>query len=368
MDGRPAIDADAHVMEPDDLWLEHIDAEFADRAPRRVARDGMAWGQMLVDGAPMYRNYPDELVTLFQRNTEEGYPDAHGDGFSPASYVRALDAQGLDMCYLYPSLGLATAAIDGLDPALAWAIVRAYNDWLAKFVAHDPGRLRPVALVSLHSAEFAAREVDRVVDDLAITSVIVRPNPVDGRPVGHPDHEPFWARCEERGVSVSLHEGCHTMLPAAGADRFTSHFAMHACCHPIEQMMAFVSLVESGTFERHPGLRVGFMESGGGWVPYLLWRLDDLEYKHWRFQVPEVKRKPSEYFHRQCYVSVEACEPYLPRLIDELGADRLLFATDFPHPDHTFGEEIADLRKAPIDEHTRSLMLRDNPARFYGLT
>ena len=190
--------------------------------------------------------------------------------------------------------------------------------------------------------EFAAREVDRVVDDLAITSVIVRPNPVDGRPVGHPDHEPFWARCEERGVSVSLHEGCHTMLPAAGADRFTSHFAMHACCHPIEQMMAFVSLVESGTFERHPDLRVGFMESGGGWVPYLLWRLDDLEYKHWRFQVPEVKRKPSEYFHRQCYVSVEACEPYLPRLVDELGADRLLFATDFPHPDHTFGEEIAD--------------------------
>nr|MDT0665998.1 amidohydrolase family protein [Micromonospora sp. DSM 115978] len=170
------------------------------------------------------------------------------------------------------------------------------------------------------------------------------------------------------GVSVSFHEGCHTKLPAAGADRFTSHFGMHTACPPMEQIMALVALLEGGVLERHPSLQFGFLESGCGWVPYFLWRMDDLEYRHWRFQLPELRMKPSDYFRRQCYVSVEGCEPYLSKILDDVGVSRLLFASDYPHPDHEFGEEVDDVLKADIPPAAKSAIFWDNPARFYGVS
>ncbi|WP_169952723.1 amidohydrolase family protein [Microbispora sp. H11081] len=359
------IDADGHVMEPDDLWVRYIDPAFRDRAPQRLSRTDRGWAQMIVDGEPMYRNYPDELVELFHERTMESYGDYLP--FDPPSQLRALDAQGVDIAFLYPSLGLGAAAIDHLDPKLAAAICRAYNTWLRDFCTADARRLRPVALLSLHDVNLAIAELRHAVERLGMRAVILRPNMVNGRPVGHPDNAPFWAECAALDVTVSFHEGCHTRLPAAGADRFTSHFAMHACCHPMEQMMAFISLVEGGVMERHPDLRFGFLEAGCGWVPYLLWRLDDLEYRHWQFQIPEVKRPPSEYFARQCWVTVEGCEPYLGKLAEDIGTDRLLFASDYPHPDHEFGEELEDVLKAPLAEEVKRRILWDNPAAFYRI-
>jgi predicted TIM-barrel fold metal-dependent hydrolase len=365
--GFRVLDADGHVMEPDSIWVDYIDPAFRDRAPRRVTDTGRAWAQMVVDGTPIYREYPDELVEAFHQRTLAEYRPYAEAGFDAASQVRALDDQGIDVSYLYPSLGLGVVAIDGQDPKLAAAICRAYNRFLRDFCATDPVRLRPVALLSLHDIGMAIGELEYAVGDLGMSAVMLRPNMVNGRSVGHPDTAPFWQRCADLGVSVSFHEGCHTKLPAAGSDRFTSHFAMHGCSHPMEQMMAFVALVEGAVFERHPELNFAFMEAGCGWVPYLLWRLDELEYRQWGFQIPEVKHKPSEYFRRQCYVNAEGCEPYLDRILDFVGADRLLFASDYPHPDHDLGEEVDDVLKAPLPETVKRQILWDNAARFYGL-
>jgi uncharacterized protein len=361
------IDADGHVMEPDGMWCDYIDPRFRDRAPRRASAAGQDWAQMLVDGEPIYRNYPDDLVAAFHKNTIEWYGEFAACGFDPPSQVRALDLQGIDISYLYPSLGLGVVAIDGQDPRLAAAICRAYNRWLAEFCSHAPGRLKPVALLSLHDVGLAVAELDYAVTTLGMRAVMLRPNMVNGRSVGHPATMPFWDACAGHGVSVSFHEGCHTRLPAAGADKFTTHFGMHACCHPMEQMMAFVALVEGGVMERHPHLCFAFLEAGCGWVPYFLWRLDDLEYRHWNFQIPHVKHRPSEYFRRQCYVSAEGCEPYLGKLVDDIGSDRLLFASDYPHPDHGFGEEVEDILAAPLEPAIKQHIFWDNPIQFYGL-
>ena len=320
---------------------------------------------MLVDGVPMYRHYPDDLVDAFQRRIEAEYGEYAACGFDAPSLLRAMDRQGIERCFLYPSLGLGVLAIDGQDPRLAAAIARAYNDWLAGYCDIAPPRLNPVAVVTLHDPADARAEVRRAARGLGMRAVTIRPNPIRGRAVGHGDFEPFWAVCEDAGMAVGIHEGCHTRLPAAGADRFTSHFAMHTCCHPMEQMMAFVSLADSGTLERHPSLRVAFLEAGCGWVPYLLWRMDRLEYPHWGFQVPQVKRPPSEYFRRQCYVSVEGCEPYLVEAARLIGDDRLLFASDFPHPDHAFAEEITDLQASGLSPAVQRRVLGDNALAFY---
>lgn len=364
-DALPVIDADGHVMEPDGMWAEYIDPAYRDRAPRRVQGDGMAWGQLVVDGVPIYRNYPDELVAAFQHNIDRDYGRYAASGFDARSQLVAMDDQGIDEAWLYPSLALGVLAIDGQDPDLAAAVSRAYNRWLADFCSEDPSRLHPVATVSLHSPDTVDAELAWVAGEMGARAVTVRPNPVGGRHLGHPDLERFWAACEDLDLAVGVHEGCHTRLPAAGSDRFTSHFAMHTCCHPMEQMMAFVALVEGGVLERHPGLRVAFLEAGCGWLPYLLWRMDE-EFELWGFQVPQVKRPPSEYFTRQCFAGVEGDEPGLDRAIETVGADRLLFASDYPHPDHGLGQALDELREADIDDAARTQILSVSPRRFYG--
>ena len=362
------VDADCHVMEPRDLWLNYMDVRWRSRAPQPDKNElGREWAQLMVDGIPMYRKYPDTLVEAFHRRTVEEYGDFLKNDFDAHSHLRAMDVQSIDISFLYPSLALGAAAIDGQDASLSTAIVRAYNNWLFDFCVVDRHRLRPVALISLHDCEHAIAELNRVVYDLGIKAVVIRPNMVNGRPVGHTDFEPFWARSEALDVSISFHEGCHTRLPAAGADRFETHFAMHAACHPIEQMMAFISMIEGAVFEDHPGLRVSFLESGCGWVPYLLWRLDDLEFKYWGFQVPDVKKRAVDYFRTQCWVSVEGSEPYLTRVIEEIGSDRLLFASDFPHPDHGFGEEITEILSVGLSEDVIERILSHNAREFYGM-
>ena len=199
-------------------------------------------------------------------------------------------------------------------------------------------------------------------------AVAIPPNPVNGRTLGHPAYEPFWAACERLSIGVALHEGSNVRLPSAGAERFTTRFAHNAASHPLEAMLAFASLLEGGVLERHPRLRIGFFESGCGWLPYWLWRMNST-YEYMRGEVAEnVRMKPSEYFRRHCVVALERGEPGLQELIQMIGTDNLVFGTDYPHTDH--GEDVVDhvmeLRSV-LPEETMRKILWDNPARFYGI-
>jgi len=360
------VDCDAHVMEPDHIWTDYIDAKYKDRAPKRLVNKGRIWGQIHVDDQPIYKKYPDQLVELYQESLRENYGEFLEQGFDAASHVHAMDLQGIDVAYLYPSIGLYVTAIDGQDADLSYAITRAYNDWITDFCSYAPERLRPVALVSRHRTEDARQELLRCVKELKMQAVTVRPNPLNGKTLGDKSLEPFWELCEDLEVAVGIHEGSHVRIPATGADRFESHMAMHACCHPMEQMMAFIALFEAGVFERHPQLRFGFLEAGCGWLPYMLWRLEG-EFKLWSFQVPEVHEKPVNCFKRQCFISGEGSEPNLPAIIDYIGADSMLFASDYPHPDHGLGEELEEWLESSLPEETKRKILWDNAVRFYKL-
>ena len=133
--------------------------------------------------------------------------------------------------------------------------------------------------------------------------------------------------------------------------------------------MALLALVEGGTLERHPGLRVAFLEAGCGFLPYWLWRLDEVEYRSLAGEVEDnVRRAPSAYFRRQCFIAMEPEEPYLSEMLPFIGEDNLVFGTDFPHLDHdagVVGHALA-LRGRLPGEALRKI-LWDNPCRFYGL-
>ncbi|MDI1480350.1 amidohydrolase family protein [Polyangium sp. y55x31] len=361
------IDADRHVVEPIELWKQYLEEPFREHAPYYACVGGRQTPRLMLNGEPVFHKISEravrELAAVGARRGDELWA-----GRDPALQIRAMDRSRIDIALLYPTNTLFLLGIDTIDPALAGAITRAYNRWLHDFCAYDPARLRGVGVVNVHDPAAMVDDLERVAA-WGWKAVVLRPNPVKGRLLSDPAHEPFWDACERLGVAVALHEGAHARVPTAGADRFETRFALHACSHPMEQMMAFLALVEGGVLERHPGLRVAFLEAGCGWLPYWLWRLDEVEYRHLSGEVAEnVRRKPSEYFRRQCFVAIEPDEPYLPELIRHIGEDNLLFGTDFPHLDHD--SDITG-KLAPLERElpggVLGKILWDNPARLYGL-
>ncbi len=254
-----------------------------------------------------------------------------------------------------------------MNPQLAVALTRAYNNWLHDFCKYDKQILKGVGAISLHEPKEMVGELRRIAS-FGWKAVFIRPNPIKGRILSHPAYEPFWAECERLNIAVAIHEGTHGRLPTTGTDRFDTRFGMHACSHPMEQMMAMLALIEGGVLERYPNLKVGFLEAGCGWLPYWLWRMDE-EYENLAWEVKDnVKMKPSEYFRRQCFISIEPSEPYLAQIIDFIGSDNLIFGSDYPHIDSDayIIDKITSL--STISPKIIQKILWDNPMRFYGLT
>lgn len=359
------IDADSHVMEPHGLWEKYLEPRFL---PHLSSTEGPGLGELLVDGEQICDRVSSELQARGLLHLARHYREAMLAGFDAASHVAALRRAGYERTFVHPTLGLWLFAIDSMEAELACALVRAYNDWLFDFCGHDRAFLNGVGAVCQHDPAEMVAEVRRVAS-FGWRAVYVRPNPIKGRLLSHPDYEPFWAESERLGIAVNVHEATHARAPTTGADRFHTRFAMHACSHPMEQMMAFLALVEGGVLERHPDLHVAFLEAGCGWVPYWLFRLDE-EHRQLSWEVKKnVVLPPSEYFRRQCFVSCEPGEPYLDRIIGFIGEDNLLFGSDYPHLDHT-PEALGELLRtnAGLGSARLEKILRENPRRHYRLT
>ena len=365
INGHEIIDADAHIREPLDLLDVWLEPKYRERAP-----------QLLKGGSGRVFGYGEERLpftsgelkrTSAPDRPPSKYAEYQETGFDAASQLKAMNAFGVDVAFLYPTSGLYLWFFKTMDAEMGTAIVRAYNDWLHDFSQADSRRLRPVGALDLRDPAGAVAETRRIAK-LGFRAVYIRPNPLNGRLLSSPDYEPLWAECEALDISVGVHEGSPSQLPATGFDRFETYFARHATSHPMEQMMAFLTLVEGLVFERHPKLRFSFLESGCGWLPFWMYRLDEEYETRKKYIGDTIKLQPSEYFQRQCYISCEPDEPYLPALIDHIGEDRLLFASDYPHEDH--GPEIMDELKElgeKISKQAFRKLIQDNPRAYYGM-
>ncbi len=355
------IDSDCHVFEPADLWVNYTELQFKNFAPMPP--------DMTIKGEKIYNQISGEVHKFIVEKVTANHPTlmAYGD-FDSQSQVQAMDRMGADLAFLYPSLGLWVLTIDAMSPRVMGALTRAYNNWLRDFCSYNPSRLQGVGAINLHAPAEMIPELHRIAD-FGQKAVFLYPNPVKGRLLSDPAYEPFWQECEELGIAIGLHEcGSHGRLPTAGADRFKSQFAMHSCSHPLEQMMALLALIEGGVLERHPRLRIGFLESGCSWLLYWLWRLDE-EYENLYWEVKDtIKMKPSEYFRRQCFVAIEPSEPYLSEVVEYVGSDNLIFGSDYPHWDHNRDIIKSIVSLAPkLSMETINKIVWDNPRRFYNL-
>ncbi|NCR10555.1 MAG: amidohydrolase [Microcystis aeruginosa LG13-11] len=358
LNGYKIIDADSHVIEPPAMWGQYLEPKFREFAPS---------ADMKIKGEPISQKISPQVQAEGNKQMMQAHPHAYLNRYNPESHVQSMTQMGIDVAFIYPNYGLWLFAIDSLPAEVMGAFVRAYNTWLyEEFCSYDPARLKGVGAVNQHDPEDMVKELHRSAN-LGWKAVFLRPNPVKGRILSDPAYEPFWAACEDLDMAVGIHEGHWSRLPTTGADRFHTRFALHACSHPMEQMMALLALIEGGVLERHPKLRIGFLESGCGWLPYWLWRLDE-EYQVTPWEVKDrVRLMPSEYFRRQCFIAVDPSEPYLSQLIDYIGSDNIIFGSDYPHMDHKpdIVSQIVQLEK-DLAKETVEKILAYNPTRFYG--
>jgi predicted TIM-barrel fold metal-dependent hydrolase len=361
------IDADAHVLEPRSMW-DHLDREFRDRVHITTMTDDPDYRDILydvaLDGHPIpivlgsrEQNRFERLIVRFK----EKYP--RGAGAVPAQYLADLDREGLAQVVLYPTLFLWAPWIPQLGARFSAALARAWNDWIYDFCAADRKRLRPVVVVSLHDVEAAIREVRRCADR-SFVGVFVRPNPLYGRTLGHPDYHPFYAVLEELGLPLGIHEGQISYLPTLGLDRTEAQWAAHCMSHPFEQMAAMISLLEHGVLTKFPRLQVLFLEGGTAlWVPYWLNRLD-IERDHYRASGLTGK-KASELFARQCFVTCEVDDPYLPQTLACMGDTRLMMSTDYPHLESPYPHSVRLFSEQKIPEESRERIGGSNVKAAY---
>ena len=342
-DGRRILDADAHVIEPGDLFGTGAAAAI-DLAPH----------------TPMIPCGDPALLA-----------DQFAHGFDAPSYLRAMDAQGIDAAVLYPSVALFVPFQSGIDAAASARACRLYNDWIAGYCSTDPSRLAAVGVVPLADPARAAAEAARI-RDLGLVGALARPNFLYGRNLGDRAYDPLYEVLASRGLVLAVHEGLgvrgETKGATLGAERFAGFTLRHLCSHPMEQMAALASLIVDGALERHPGLRVACLESGTGWLPYWLSRLD--QHRTWTrdSECADLRLAPSEYFARQCVISCDPEDRLVADAVARVGADHVVWASDFPHPDAVYPGAVGEfVDECGLDAAALTAILWETPLRFYGL-
>jgi predicted TIM-barrel fold metal-dependent hydrolase len=223
--------------------------------------------------------------------------------------------------------------IPQLDWEFSAALARAYNDYIYDFCSKSQNKLFPVVVVSLHNVQEAIKEVERNAKR-GFVGVFVRPNPLNGKTLAHPDYYPFYSALQDLEMPLGIHEGTLTYQPTLGVDRVTSQAGIHIIAHPFEQMAAMLTLYEGGIFQRFPKMHTLFLEAGVGWLPWWLERIDE-ERMQYRPGTDEGELM-SEAFKRQCFVTAEASDEHVGRIVDWIGADRLLMSSDYPHSESTY--------------------------------
>lgn len=316
---------------PADLWRDRLPASLRERAPVVVEKNGAAlW---MCDGGVLG---PFRIQSSLSAIRRAGIEDDGARASDAKLRLQDMDRDGLHASVIYgPHLfGLPIA-----DPDLRAAVMAGYNDWASEFNAFAPDRLCVLAVLPTDSPERATAELERVARRGHRGAII---SPYEFR-CGDPAWDRLWAAAQDTRLPISFHIGRGTsQLKAVGG---SWELAAFAAVGPMQLDEPLAMMVFSGALERHPGMRLVLAESGIGWMPYFVRRMDQTAEKHVKnAQDYKLKAKPSEIFQRQIFATFEE-EPLGPSLLPLLGAGNFMWASDYPHPDSTFPNS-----RAAVDE------------------
>jgi len=346
---------------PPELWQSRLPRADAERGPRVVTRDGeRVW---LCDDQVIGRSGRSAGGAVAKNLSAIGRAGIEDDGYragNPALRLQDLDRDGVSASVIYGPLSLGFP-ID--DPALQSACYAAWNDWaVEEFNAVAPDRLCVLAFLPSHSPDAAAAELVRSAAR-GHRGAIVGVFDID---VGDPAWDPLWATAQETGLPISFHiRGGTSSRLSYQIGKWQS--AAFATLLPLQLDEPLATMVFSGALERHPGLELVLAESGVGWLPYFVTRMD-MEWHALRDKLdyaPSIA--PSELFRRQVMATFEE-EPLAGQYIPLLGADSCMWASDYPHTDSTFPDSrrVIEETLGTLTAEDRRKITATNCARLYG--
>lgn len=365
LDTMTVADADAHITETFDEIVSYIDDEaFPD-----VKRVCEAASLPLNDIMSLARSTPSQPF-----NEETTGSDILTTEMDVSDKLAKMDEIGVDCGIITPTLSLLLPSVN--RPRYAVALANAYNRYIFDTFAVDTNRLKVTLTVATHRPQRAAEEIEQYGDNDHVAGIQL---PATGLvpPPGDRYYDPIYEAAENKGLPILFHSGGNTshLLPVI-ARTANTYVEEHTVNHPFSHMWNLSTMLFRGVPERFPDLEFVFQEAGIGYIPYMMWRLDD-HYLERAYEVPYLDKLPSDYIRDQFYFSTQPVgltenpgerrtASYIANVVEMIGADQLLFATDLPHPDFDTPEELYDRIRGRLGADEVRAVMGGNAVDVFG--
>ena len=408
------FDSDSHVVESPDVWERYLDPEYQTLGRHALWREEGQYGAYLKVNGRMFRdtrsaNIPRHAIWRPGRSwADVGALDpdtrhtATEGASDPLARLADMDAMGVDQTFLYP-----TWFAEGFhlveDPDVAWALARAYNDWIADFCAVAPDRLFAAAMLPLQNLDFAIAELRRVSGLACFRGAFLRPMFLEGRYFTHPVYEPLWAAIESLGLTLAVHPTAglwnpewtsHGPFTEKVKNRLTTRAPMMATAggpgagggggdamafqsgpgigHPIAEILSpwldnhmFVAatLIGFAVMQRHPEMKVVMAHGKASWMEEVIEKMEASTRTLPLSQAYAVRTDPEVMWDEGRVLLGFDAEERLVRKLPDTFAEKVVWGSRYPHHDTTSAWDAIDaLRKSDIAEDTIARMLGGNAA------
>ncbi len=413
------FDGDSHVVEPPELWTKYIEPEYRTLGKFALWREEGRFGSYLKVNGKMFRdtmnsNIPRhaiwrpgmtwDKVGQLDPNTRHAMTEGASN---PEARLKHMDAMGVDQAFLYP-----TWFAEGFhlveDPDVAYALARAYNNWIADFCKAAPDRFFAAAMVPLQNMDYAVEELRRISKIPCFRGAFIRPMFIEGRYFTHPYYDPLWAELESLGITAAVHPTAGLWNPewtshgpffekvknrinqraliatagggpaaGGGTDQTSAFTASPPMGHPIAPILApwldnhmFVAaaLIGFTVMQRYPKMKVVVAHGKASWMEEVLEKMESstrtiplLHYYPVRTDVEEMWEEG------HVMLGFDAEERLIRKLPDDF-AEKVVWGSRYPHHDTTSAWDAIELLSAArIDEPIMARMLGGNAAEQFGV-
>jgi uncharacterized protein len=380
--GIKVIDVDTHLTEPHDLWTSRAPAKWKELVPQVKTIKGRR--QWVIDGdrtmAPANPNSvirPNGVKAQGIEFMKWEIEEVHPGSYDIKSRLAFMDGEGIWAQIIYPNLlGFGGQRAATLDPELRVLCTQIFNDAMAEIQQESGNRIFPMALMPWWDIEIAVKETERC-HKMGLKGINTNSSPQDHNvpDLGQPHWNPLWEVCSDLGMPVNFHIGSST----EGIDWFgkaswpsqtnEQKIALGSTMLFMHNAQVFANIVYSGILERFPKLNFVSVESGVGWMPFLLEALDYEMDEAAPHTMDKLSMKPSEYFRRQIYACFWFEQQGFQAALKSIGPNNIMFETDFPHPTCLYPnalDRVADTLEG-LDFDTKRKLLSANASRVYSI-
>ena len=378
LDGVSIVDADTHITEVHDLWTSRAPARFKDRVPQVKIRNGVP--EWVIDGdKTLCTGCPASAIRRDGSKVGVEFFDMKFDEAHPSSYdikerLRYMDAAGITAQIAYPNvLGFGGHRLAVVDPELSLLTAQIFNDAMAELQAVSGNRIFPMAMTPWWDIKESVAEAKRC-HKMGLRGMNTNSDPqTNGLPDLPNQHwYPFWEVCQDLELPINFHVGSSDISmswfgtgvwPAIDTEAKKLAFGTNMLF--IGNSRVLTNIILSGFLDNFPRLKIVSVESGIGWIPFLLESLEYQMQENWI----TCKTSPLEVFQRQIY----ACSWFEKRNfvahVRMLGADTVMFETDYPHPTCLYPDALNYIATAAAEftPDERRKVFGGNAAKLYKI-